>query len=990
MSASPLNVLSSKALPVIGKDKLPPPPPQDAQSPSFAPPQPPPKLNHPGDTAPPSPDLPLLPSDAPPLATLSPNHNALPPTPNSPLSTFSADSRVKRSNPLIDLIETEKVYVDQLTGIIRKIASAWSRSNLPPPDLDLMFRALESVYKANRSLLTRLKDIGTNPSSPKALGDLLMRWIDELEAPYTSYCERYCTGFDVWDPVRNNARLLPVLASFSATNPPPLPPGSPPHPSEPPLWTLDELFILPKGRLKYYKKLYNRLLKGTQPGRNDYKLLIGASEKLERLLATVDARTDVKAGASSPVVMGPPETEDEVVVDFRSRPDSSKLQSPAPIEGTTGSETSSARGSSLSSAMRLSNETGTTSVDRTSSGGMTLTDLERRLSTDRCLDIFTMQPKQVRLQINPANLPYVREVRMGVDVSIRLVPRSTGASVHHPQGRIFILSDLFLVAERMTPAQKISNSTEADMWLLYPPLAGKHLKLSTAEGPDNTLHVNVMRKEKLTLEFESVQLRDKVYAEFMDCVEFASAVYASSKHPVPPLPPKAANAFPGVPGTERSGLSSSHTAPDLHLSETSRSPPPNRMSSPFGSRSNSTHSPQRGSDPPSRSGAGTPGSTYSLGDSLNKLSFNEQPGPLVPPRAPSLNGHPEPWHRGPPQQAVSGNDQPPQIPSGPAIFRGPSLNNGGPPNGVPPNGVPPNGVPPRGTNHSGPLYVAQPHPSHPGQLSLGPPQAAYPPRVASAGPLGRPGGPPYNGPPGRGMEPPVLPFGSRAPASAPQSPVDNHFAPPNAPFVSASGRAPSDPSFQGGIRKTPSTRSFSQPDPQNNAPPLPNFLPRKNSSASMGPPPRAILPSAQMSTRSFSMSYDDPSPPTSPTIEAPPIPTGPITSTISAQMKCKVFLKQHHAQWKSLGSAKLKLWRQQPTNEKQLVVEADDKHKTILISTIVLTDGVERVGKTGVAVELSDKGQRTGIVYMIQLRNEQSTVGLYESLLAGSDRAVGR
>lgn len=115
-------------------------------------------------------------------------------------------------------------------------------------------------------------------------------------------------------------------------------------------------------------------------------------------------------------------------------------------------------------------------------------------------------------------------------------------------------------------------------------------------------------------------------------------------------------------------------------------------------------------------------------------------------------------------------------------------------------------------------------------------------------------------------------------------------------------------------------------------------------------------------------------------------PTQPITSTLSAQMKCKVFLQQQHAQWKSLGSARLKLYQQMPINQKQLVVEADTKDKQIIISTIVLTDGVERVGKTGVAIELSDHGMRTGTVYMIQLRNETSASGLFDSLLAGSDR----
>jgi len=162
-----------------------------------------------------------------------------------------------------------------------------------------------------------------------------------------------------------------------------------------------------------------------------------------------------------------------------------------------------------------------------------------------------------------------------------------------------------------------------------------------------------------------------------------------------------------------------------------------------------------------------------------------------------------------------------------------------------------------------------------------------------------------------------------------------------------------------------------------------NQFPRNNLHA---PQPQQI--SSQFGPRSVSMaeaSFDEPSPPNSPIQQ--PQDLGPVVSTISAQMKCKVFLQQQHAQWKSLGSAKLKLYRQNPTNIKQLVVEAD-KDKSILISTIVLTDGVERVGKTGIAIELSDKGTRTGIIYMIQLRNETSAGGLFDSLLAGSDRAA--
>ena len=241
-------------------------------------------------------------------------------------------------------------------------------------------------------------------------------------------------------------------------------------------------------------------------------------------------------------------------------------------------------------------------------------------------------------------------------------------------------------------------------------------------------------------------------------------------------------------------------------------------------------------------------------------------------------------------------------------------------------------------------------------------------------------------PAGPSFLPASTPYGPPSFSNVPASNSTNY---PNGGFPPA--RPPSESSIGSGVRKMPSAHSlnaYSQP-----APPLPsaynqphgmNQFPRNNLHA---PQPRQLL-SSQFGSRSVSMaetSFDEPSPPTSP-IEQPQ-DLGPVVSTISAQMKCKVFLQQQHAQWKSLGSAKLKLYCQNPTNIKQLVVEAD-KDRSILISTIVLTDGVERVGKTGIAIELSDKGTRTGIIYMIQLRNETSAGGLFDSLLAGSDRAA--
>ena len=214
------------------------------------------------------------------------------------------------------------------------------------------------------------------------------------------------------------------------------------------------------------------------------------------------------------------------------------------------------------------------------------------------------------------------------------------------------------------------------------------------------------------------------------------------------------------------------------------------------------------------------------------------------------------------------------------------------------------------------------------------------------------------------------------------------------------GRPPSETSIsQAAVRKSSSMRSlasqYSQQERSIPHPPLPGHpaeyrppMPRTGSVGNLriSTSGRPALPSARLSSRGSSMaepSFDDPSPPGSPTADFKP-DLGPVTSSVSAQMKCKVFLQQHHAQWKSLGSARLILYCQNPTNVKQLVVQSN---KSVLISTIVMIDGVERVGKTGIAIELSDKGARTGIIYMLQLQNETLAVQLFDSLLAGSDRS---
>jgi len=112
------------------------------------------------------------------------------------------------------------------------------------------------------------------------------------------YAEKYCSGFDNWEPVRSNPKLVDVLDAFSFSNPPPVTVVQTSQLSNPSIWTLDALFLLPRSRLQYYRKLYGRLLKSTTPGRSDYRLLTGAIEKLNSLLSTLDSRAHIKVGVA--------------------------------------------------------------------------------------------------------------------------------------------------------------------------------------------------------------------------------------------------------------------------------------------------------------------------------------------------------------------------------------------------------------------------------------------------------------------------------------------------------------------------------------------------------------------------------------------------------------------------------------------------------------------------------------------------------------------
>ncbi|OCF37570.1 hypothetical protein I317_05013 [Kwoniella heveanensis CBS 569] len=884
----------------------------------------------------------------------------------------NSDAEGSKRNPLVDLIDSEKSYVEQLSLVIRRVAAAWSRKDFPPPKLDQMFRCLEAVYRANRSFGTKLKEIGPNPTSPKALGDLLMRWIDDLEPAYHKYTTSFLTGFDSYTPVTRNTLLPGILAEISTSCAP-----------TPPLtrWSLDALFILPYTRLRYYRKLYARLLRSTKEGRSDHKLLVVANQRLEALVNEVEGRLEMDVSeedGQEQISSATTNNEQSWAEKERNSTTSSAMDSSMDSH-TNRIEDRNSAGSAVTNLTSMTQSPqrrptiqvpvgSTLSIATPISASSPLSDLELRIDPERAIDLFSMKPKKCKLQMNPPTLPFTRTLRSSHDVTIYFTPNSTSQQVVHRRAHIFILSDLFLVAEWMEVSDKAAKAIQVaqeqpervgqggpmpEMWLSYPPLAGKVLMV--AEGQQaNVLNVMIMRKETFVIHAESDVARDAIMKDLIDCIDFATSVTrpnTAAPSPVNAPDPRS----PSVASLEARSNESTF--------------PPLRYPSPFSATSSPGTSPRPGDTPEQPP---MPLGGNALVSQLSQISL--QPGEAIAwPRGPTPHG----------QAMPHPHVQQPQPPPQQGLPLGPAPVQGGPQMAV---------LPPRGAS------LRSRVPSNNFQS----PQNQQLPQVPSLPPMGF--GSPSELPmpqPTAGMGGAPLPRSpsGRSVQSAPRLAMD-HELPPVPPIRNSSGAThhsdhghgsgmgPGHASGPYASQQSLIARSRSLEPLRAPEPPSARFssFPDVNVTAGGGVGRNSPLSIAVGGGPGVG---EEDSPPASPVEEEAATLTGP--AVISAQMKCKVFLKQAHQQWKSLGSGKLKLYVQSTgTPVKQLVVESDSSSKQMLISTIVLTDGVERVAKTGVAVEISDRGQRTGIVYMIQLRNEKSAMGLFESLLQGSDRAVQR
>jgi len=102
--------------------------------------------------------------------------------------------------------------------------------------------------------------------------------------------------------------------------------------------------------------------------------------------------------------------------------------------------------------------------------------------------------------MQPPSLTFQRQLRKASSAIISFTPASDPSrrQVIHPRAYVILLTDLFLLCEWSLPNE--ISSPNQDLSLLYPPLAGKHLRVSESANRAE-LEVSIMGKENLTIRF---------------------------------------------------------------------------------------------------------------------------------------------------------------------------------------------------------------------------------------------------------------------------------------------------------------------------------------------------------------------------------------------------------------------------------------------------------------------------------------------------------
>ncbi|KAF9090769.1 hypothetical protein BGX23_005749, partial [Mortierella sp. AD031] len=423
--------------------------------------------------------------------------------------------QLRLSNPLDDLVESEKEYLSDLKVLLQRVSAGWTQEDFPPKEVDEMLRSIEEIHAVNRRLSRRLDDVMASEDITKELGAALVWFVDIIEAPYSNYCRIHVPQLDNWPEIVNNTRLQNILTALAAEQVQHV--------------TLDSFLMKPIDRLHYYRRLYMRLLESSDRGNPDFEALESAFIRIDTILrlVTVDVPGTSRHPAS-PALSGissmstlrqalpSPPISDPALHSPNFQPQSKPLMSPAlpPSPMSPG----------MSPHQRPQPNHGEPSPQET------MMEVERTLDTTKVFDLFTMQPKACSLSLSSIE----RSVIIRGDYCFT-VATDDNAEDRFEDGHLLLLSDLLLICRTKT-ADEISRNVEGNVsthWLLFPPLAVRHINATDATQADQVpvIELTIVNRVKARIWILEDQLKMAWIHEINTAQQFDSAKAVQQQQP---------------------------------------------------------------------------------------------------------------------------------------------------------------------------------------------------------------------------------------------------------------------------------------------------------------------------------------------------------------------------------------------------------------------------------------------------------------------------
>lgn len=107
----------------------------------------------------------------------------------------------------------------------------------------------------------------------------------------------------------------------------------------------------------------------------------------------------------------------------------------------------------------------------------------------------------------------------------------------------------------------------------------------------------------------------------------------------------------------------------------------------------------------------------------------------------------------------------------------------------------------------------------------------------------------------------------------------------------------------------------------------------------------------------------------------------PQTLRLVMQCKCKLFVQNEHSNWSSFGSVTMKISQQLPSKKMHIEIENGKGPKaTKLVSASVQSRNVERISSKRITFLLINEQERTSMVYMVQIKEEETGNKIFEYL----------